>query len=431
MKTYRKYRLPDHLFTLSRLLDIRPSRRIEIFLFCLLISTPAWPEEDVVVDVPSLDPVKNYLDTIDSTEAESSAYSAGLAELYLGLAESLLEREQLEEAKNAFQLGAQIVRINYGLNSPEQTHYLFSIADIESQFGNWNIADKILQNIYSINENSVGENHPDLLPVLGRMLTWYEDRHPLHPNKEKYISLAKIEKIAAKMVSITEQEKGLEHPETAILYRKIGQLQYSMAKYLSTYETSSENGLNFNFGAASEELTQTAQQQYIPSHYRQGTDAFNKFAESVDQNADYNPWQRAEAIAQVGDWHMIFNKPQSARSAYQQAYDVLMEGQQSKPLTPEYFDQPRPMRFLRVETFPQDDPDDAPGTKLDVSMTVTRRGFARNLEILNLSENMDKDYVRKIRKKVGSTRFRPRLVDGEPVDVKGYIWRVDVLETED
>jgi tetratricopeptide (TPR) repeat protein len=392
--------------------------------------TSAWPEEIAVVEAPPVDPVKNYLDSIDRAETESSAYSPGLAELYLGLAESLLEREQLEEAKNAFQQGVQIVRVNYGLNSPEQTHYLFSIADIESQFGNWSVADKIIQNIYSINENSAGENHPDLLPVLDQMLTWYEDRYLLLPNQDRYVSLTKIEQIAAKMVLISEREKGLEAPETAILYRKIGQLQYSMAKYLSKEQASSQNEFNLRMGPGQDALTQTAQQKYVPSHYREGTGAFNKFAEAVNQNADYGPWQRAEALAQVGDWHLIFNKPQTAGNAYREAYDLLMGSQQDGPLAKDYFDQPTPIRFMMKEMFPRDDTNDGPGPELEVSMTVTSKGFARNLELLNLSENMDKDYVHKIKKKVGDMRFRPRLLDGEPVELKGFIWRVDVLETE-
>jgi tetratricopeptide (TPR) repeat protein len=430
MKTYRKYRLSYRLSSIARLLTLQPFRRIEIFLLCLLIYTPAWSEEEVVADVPSLDPVKEYLDTIDRTEAESSAYSVGLAELYLGLAQSLLEREQLEEAKKAFQQGAQIVRINYGLNSPDQTHYLFSIADIESQLGNLNMADKLIENIYSINVSSFGENHPDLLPVLSQMLTWYEDRHPLLPDRDRYTSMAKIDRIAGKMVWITEQEKGLEHPETAKLYRKIGQLQYFMAEHLSTHTTSSETEFNFDMGGTASDLTETAQEKYIPSHYRRGTDAFNKFAESVGQNPNYSSWQRAEALAQLGDWHLAFNKPQSAGYAYQEAFDVLMESQQSEPLALEYFDQPTPMRFLREEVFSQDDPDDGSETELEVSMTVTRRGTARNLEILNLSENVDKDGVRGIKRKVGNMRFRPRLVEGKPVESDGFIWRYAVEITE-
>ena len=40
------------------------------------------------------------------------------------------------------------------------------------------------------------------------------------------------------------------------------------------------------------------------------------------------------------------------------------------------------------------------------------------------------DRERAIKKKVGDMRFRPRLINGMAVDLKGFVYRVTVAETE-
>lgn len=84
------------------------------------------PEADAeAAYVPVMDQVNDYLIAIDRAEANSNAYSPDLADLYMGLGQALLQRQVYEDAKEAFQQGMQIVRVNFGLNSPEQTSYLF------------------------------------------------------------------------------------------------------------------------------------------------------------------------------------------------------------------------------------------------------------------------------------------------------------------
>ena len=47
---------------------------------------------------PQSDPVEDYLDAIDRVEADYSAYSTELSDLYLGLGRSLLTNEEYQKA---------------------------------------------------------------------------------------------------------------------------------------------------------------------------------------------------------------------------------------------------------------------------------------------------------------------------------------------
>ena len=84
------------------------------------------------LDIVESDPVTDYLDAIETAEADRSAYSAELSDLYFGLGKSHFTKREYERARRAYQRGMQIERVNYGLNSLSQTPYLLSIAETES-----------------------------------------------------------------------------------------------------------------------------------------------------------------------------------------------------------------------------------------------------------------------------------------------------------
>jgi hypothetical protein len=47
---------------------------------------------------PASDPVEDYIDAIDTVEAEYSSYSTELSDLYLGLGKSLYSRQKIGRA---------------------------------------------------------------------------------------------------------------------------------------------------------------------------------------------------------------------------------------------------------------------------------------------------------------------------------------------
>jgi TolA-binding protein len=411
--------------------SLAPSRFAGALLACLVLSAPCLADENAANHVAPTEAVGNYLDAIELAEAQYSAYSIELADLYLGLGQSLLEREEYDGARKAFQQGMQIVRVNFGLNSTDQTPYLFSLADIESRVGNGAVADEMLQYIYLINARTVGDNHPDMLPVLDQMLSWYLQRIAPDYSPERYAGLTKAELITSKMAEIVELDKGLGHPDTAQLYRRAGQLNYYLIEYLSRMEAPRQTGSSFLSVGSAPNASRLDQQNPMVRYFREGTNAFTKFGDSVSQNENRTSLEQAEAIAQLGDWYLALSKPQAANKIYQQAYKVLAASKDSQQLIQSFFGQPTPLRFLNEEPYLSNMQDNDSANELEVSVTVTSSGRIRDIEILNLPENMEKDRLRKnIKKRLSGMRFRPRLDDGQPVDSEGFILRYAVQETE-
>jgi tetratricopeptide (TPR) repeat protein len=377
-------------------------------------------EGELTPAIPS-DPVTSYLDAIDRMEAISSAYSTELADLYLSLGQSLLDSGDFEGAKKAFQVGMQIVRVNFGLNSVNQGQYLFPIADIESRLGDWKSANSILQNVYSINVRNFGEKHPDMLPVLSQLQDWYLRPIPDLPPHIGYANMLRATRMAFQMALIIEQDKGLGHPDTATINRRLGQLHYLMAQHLLNFGTTAgpEGGYKEGFGTPSRIVDAVS----TKSHFEGGKEAFAKVVESMDNNAQVDPVVHAAAIAQLADWYLIFGKSQTAGRFYQRAFEVLDQTADPDRITEELFGQPTPLQFFNelneVLEFEQDEDS---GNNIEVSMTISRIGRIQDLEIVNPPEDMEKDELRKIERSFSDIRFRPRVIDGEPVKTEGFVW---------
>jgi tetratricopeptide (TPR) repeat protein len=381
------------------------------------------PEEDTEY-LTLVDPIGDYLDAIDRAESLSSAYSTELTDLYLGLGRSHMRREEFDQARQAFLRGMQILRVNMGLNSPEQTSFLFPIADIESLQGDMSAADKVMQEIYRVNSESLGHNDPGMLPVLGQMLHWYEQRHRLLPPPAKYANMVKIERLTTRTALITEKEKGLAHPETTEIYRKLGQLHYFMASHLNRFGYSPDEHLSSREWAY---LNSKALPPSLRDHYNMGTQAYRKVVDSVSQNKNRSELDRADAIAQLGDWHMAFDKTQTAGDTYQQAFIVLQNIAPDGQLTEEYFGEPKPLHFMNEGGLDAATPkEDTDQDNLEVSMTVTSAGRIRDIVILDSPEYMEEEHLRRAERVLSVYRFRPRMVAGQPAKTEAFIWHFPV-----
>ena len=162
-------------------------------------------------------------------------------------------------------------------------------------------------------------------------------------------------------------------------------------------------------------------------HYRRGKEAFTNYFLSVQANEDSTLLQTAEALAQLGDWYLVFEKYQTARNHYQQAYQMLAESEGSKELADDYLGNPSPLRFLNNhEDFTVTRPEHDSELGIDVAMKVTRGGDLRYIEFVDAPEDMSKDELWAIRHQLENTRFRPGIKDGVVIEVPDYVWRYPI-----
>ena len=401
----------------SRAINHRPAQSIDmvITMFIFMLIAMALSSESaaqtITTESSESDPISDYLEAIETTEAERSAYSAELSDLYFGLGKSHFSKREYERARRAYQRGMQIERVNYGLNSLSQTPYLLSIADAESFLGNWEESQDALENIYTINSQAYGETDPRMLPVLDELLDWYMDTYKERTRNGGYQNLVMSERLGNRMSKILKAHVPVDDPDAALRYRKIGHLHYFIANHIKQYGEPSDSGFTINSGATTNSPPSTSLQ-----HYQRGKAALQKVIESLDKQPDSSASEKAEAIAELGDWYLVFGMRMSASKAYKLAFEALVDSGESQQLPETLFDQPSIIEFTALNE--RQGRLEPPQQDLQVSMTVTKTGVPIKMEILNPPENITKSEVRSILKDIRSKRFRPRLVDGITTESK-------------
>jgi len=385
-------------------------------------------QEPLTEYVSPVDEVTEYLRTIDQTEAYTNAYSTELADLYLGLGQSLMERREYEKAKAAFQQGMQIVRVNYGLNSPEQSNYMYAIANIESQLGNRKAVDQVMDNIYLINARNYGEKSPEMIPVLDRMLGWYMGHRPLEHEDSRFADMERAELLAGKKAEIVEATYGLDDRETTRVYRQVGQISWQTARYVLSQGMSIEKGLVVAVGSPPQ--NPNARAISVKALVSNGEAAFAKVAASVNKDESRTPLEKAEAVSQLGDWNLAFGRRRTAGNYYEQAHRILADDPKFSHYADKYFGVPTPVRFMQEELVPVDPGTVMTSTTLAVNMTVTEGGRPLDVEIIDAPESFPPDHVRLMKRMVSDMRFRPRLVDGEPEKIENFVWHLPLDDPE-
>lgn len=387
-------------------------------LFCL---APAMAQEEGWGYVSPRDPANDYLNAIDGIEAEYGPYATELSDLYVGLGQTLLDRGDYEQARDAFQRGVMVVRVNSGPNSPEQSNGLYLIANIEAILGDLEAADEVLHTIYSINANYYGEDSPELLPVLNRIYEWYLVTKPSGWDMVDYLDHERTMELTEKMAQISEAAKGMGHPDTSLAYRRLGEAHFQTMRFMMSQDM-------FSAVSSGYLVTREGIEQSTRDQFRAGQKAFEKYLESLLAEESSSPLEYAEALADLADWYLVFGKSGRAWNRYKQAYQVLANSEEYADLADSHLAQPKPVYFADLKpVFLEDAPPELQEMSLDISMTVTNSGVVRYVEVLNAPEDMSKDDLGLIKRRVRGIMFRPAVKEGEVVTTEDFIWQYAIV----
>ena len=394
----------------SAALNYRVVRFAVCILLTLLVGLLAIDSHSQSADQQSeSDPTEDYLNAIDRVEADYSAYSTELSDLYLGLGRSLLSNQEYQKARQAFQRGMQIERINYGLNSLSQSPYLLSIADTESYMGNWKQSQKALENLFSINRQAYGADDPRLLPILNQILNWYLVSYHQRSPSGGYSNLVISERVATRMYDIMLKSMPLSDPQAPDSFRRIGYLQYFIADHIRQHGEPSESGVTMSTAGSS---NLSSKKTLSHMHFRRGKAALQKVVESTVHQENSSKIDQAMAISELGDWYLVFGQRNSAAQTYQLAYEIVQQAETPDKLQSELFDQPRLISFPLAEAEVAANKEEQ--EQFEVSLTVTPYGMPKNIQLVDTSVEVSEQQLRTLRRALSRQRFRPKIQNGVP-----------------
>lgn len=378
----------------------------------------------------------HYLDAIDLVEAEQGAYSEQLSDLYLSLGRAFIVQEDFQNAKQAFEQGMQIERINNGLYSISQRPYLLSIADTESYLGNWKQSRKALDNLYFINRQIHGNKSPKLIPVLDEILNWFLKTYDQRTTSGGYENLIVAERIGETIDAILTNDANADPLEKAKLYKKLASLHYMLADHIREHGDKNNSGVTFSTGETSVN-NQSLTSSHL--HYQRGKRALEKVVAALVTQETNNHQQQALAIAQLGDWYLIFGQRQAAQRTYKLAFDSLANDSLTEENPPQkiaspLFDNPTLIKFSIEEFIGEPVKQETSSLTLDentieVSMTISYLGRVSNVEVFNTEQNITDKQLSNLRRNLRKARYRPKIVDGVTIEsVHSEFFQASILE---
>ena len=158
---------------------------------------------------------------------------------------------------------------------------------------------------------------------------------------------------------------------------------------------------------------------------REGEEALRKAVQIVEtEPSPVTPATRVETLIQMGDWYQIKKSPREALAYYQRAWQLI----RATPSLPEsvtnafnvplrvYY--PTPPIVMHV---PGVAPANTRFHHVQVEFTVAADGSVESARIVD--HDTRDQYARDILAAVSDSRFRPKLVDGQPVAASAITYR--------
>jgi tetratricopeptide (TPR) repeat protein len=342
--------------------------------------------------------------------------SSRLIEPLTGLGYALAAQGKHEPAIVVMERALVVGRRNYGLFDTKQLVLLRKLADSEGVLRRITDGEKHMLYLLSIGERNFGRGDPRLVPLLCVVGVWYVDNGLVQSGRERFrVALEIVDsKLGKNNLAAVEPLRGL-----AFSYVSELRLIASGARIDELErERQNGNGSAAGFGATGRGLINT---RFLPPDADRVLDRALKI---LDSNPDRSTQVLVDTLIQTGDILQLRNMFQQALPYYRRAAVTItaeLKPQPSDPTRlsfPERIYYPEPSLATRNLNRP---PEEVVDRYVQTAFTVSADGTVKDVRVT------DKDATpRQISEAVDAikaSRYRPRFVNGEPVDTPDFINR--------
>lgn len=353
-------------------------------------------------------------------EAEISAngpYSPALVDELNALAFLYREIGEEELAVQSLRQALQIVRANAGLFSLDQVPLMLQLIDGERTLGNAAAVAELESQLLGL-----AYRHPndlrsaDILRRAGdrqvELFQLYVDRalppqitievgpemagrRPLPPARSAAIG---AEKLYLDAIAVLHRTGAFDHEALPELERKL----------VSTYYA---------------ERTQTGPDRgRIEAIERLGRQAYERLIAYAAAGSGTLE-ERARALVELGDWELVFTKNATALDRYREAYAMLADAGGHDALLAELFTPDTPIAlptFVPNRFVP---PSTSDARYVELEFDISKYGKTRAIHVTDLNGDEAEQAAQAMIRTIARRRFRPMLVDGEPMRASSVVVR--------
>jgi len=341
---------------------------------------------------------------IEQIEDATHRYSPDLIPPLVLLGDAQMIEKDYAAAVDSFGRAVHIDRVANGLHSSTQAAIIYKEADALEALGNLGAANDREMYAYEVQARQHEPNSMDLLPATFRMAEWHLQTSSILAARDMF----------EQAVWILEQNEALEGDSAIRSLRGVAHT-YRMERFPPMYATperDTSEGRIHPVSATQDPFHQRQDREILINNFPQGQKALSRVTSMVLSDPNSTTSEKASALIEMGDWFLLFYKPERALPLYVEALDLLNEAglstEAARLATPELLHFPAPP----PPTLPPIDKRDSPQNgHVTVSYTITEKGDVHDLSTV---ETEPKDMMEfRVRRSMREARFRPPMLEGK------------------
>ncbi len=360
---------------------------------------------------------QRYLDAVSTVESAGGAYDPALSQYLLGLGIAYQNDGKHAEAAEVLNRAAHVTRVNEGLYSTADLPILELLIESYAALGEWEEVGNRYHQMFQIHHRNYGNNDPRLLPMLDKLSAWHMRAYLQDLGEQPLNHLITARNLNDSSTTIMRANYPANDPRIADSLRQRALADY----YLASYRPPDIPETGFD---TADDAAFTRQPSYLINSFSDGRDALSSAVEIRRQDPDSTSLQRSQAVAELGDWHQLFNRTQTALDTYREAYAEGMQGgDDPASVIDQVFGKPQALPLLPQDYTLPVNPATRPQAYILLSFAVNEKGQADDFQVLESVPAAADKSVTKLQRQLRATRFRPRFADGEPAATSGLTYR--------
>ncbi len=388
------------------------------------------PELDPALDPEfdqRVDSIRQYNSVVAEIELNGGAWDGNLVEELSSLGKLQQQQGEHLAAIETFDRAIHVNRINSGLYTLEQAPVVEQLIQSYMALGDWAQADTYNRYLYHVQQKAFGSDDPRLIPVLDRMATWNIQAFSVGYGEFLGIRLREAQimfNAAARMVGV---HFGKSDERFVTYQRNIANSAYLVSRNPALISEIERPEYRNTQQVLAQRLNE--QRRVQAPGFRTGERALAEIVQ-LYQEQDYEAYALAEAITNLADWYLMFDRRRGALENYELAWQILQAEENGEELIQHLFGKVAslPAFSASIETPAAfyDASEESAALKFDFAdlmFDVSDNGLVRNVKSVSEETDANKAQLSKLRISIRSSRFRPLIVDGKPQRSNGNLFR--------
>lgn len=385
------------------------------------------PEDDPAF-LKRMEDIRQYSEAIQDIELDGGVWDGEMVDELIAIGNLQQQQGNHTEAIETFDRAIHVTRINSGLHTLNQIPAVERRIESHIALRDWEQADLYYNYLYYVQSKAYGPEDPRIIPVLDSLASWNIRAFNVGYGEALGVRLSTASLLFSAAARMVRVHFGIKDDRFIGYMSDIATSAYLVARHPELMIAVRQPDLRSGQELLRHQLGETS--SINPAGYASGERALmqiiNHYASQPGTEVEL-----AEALANLGDWYLMFGQRRGAITKYGEVWQLLSAMEDGEAQLQVLFGQ-----VAHLPTFVNHavsvgraySSDSEVGETLisdyaDVMFDVTENGIVRNIRIMTEETPENRRQLSRLRREVRNSYFRPIIVDGIPTRTDEHQFR--------